>query len=329
MASFCPKCGAGLADNARFCGGCGAQFQNAAPQQPQPQQPQPYAQPQYAQQPYQQPQYAQPQPQYAPPPAAAPPPVKKKGKGLAIGIGAAALVVVLIVVIAVAGKKDKPGNGGDNGGGGGIGSFFNQGGNEENGNNGNNSSGGDAFQYGSDYIAEKLKGDYSITYKYSVSGADGSDDAMTSKYIRTSDGYYMAYSGLEMLYIKDGDMYDTYMGSEAEGFTKMDFMDPISKEEVESNMGLVGGFMSQYSAWDKSDMKRDGSETIAGRKCEKYTYSASAFGSAVKYSYCIDKDTGVCLKYSFDVSAIGQGAGSMTFECTEFKTHGVSLPNYK
>ena len=92
MARFCPTCGAGLPENAMFCGGCGAQFPSAPQQQPPVQQP--MQQPQ--QQPYmQQPQYQQP---YAPAPA----PAKKKGKGLVIALGAAALVVVVIVAAAVA-----------------------------------------------------------------------------------------------------------------------------------------------------------------------------------------------------------------------------------
>ena len=137
----------------------------------------------------------------------------------------------------------------------------------------------------------------------------------------------MSYGGMEMLYIKNGGKYDTYYGSEADGFAKMDYMPQLSQEEVESQLGLFSGFMGQYSMWSDSDMKKTGSETIAGRRCDVYTYSASALGAALKYSYSIDKATGVCLKFTCDAKA-GMDRGSMTFECTEFKTSGVSLPKY-
>ena len=135
MAKFCPNCGTGLEEAAKFCIGCGSPvtqqapppepayqpepaprqqpinqlpqqtiFQGQLPQQPYPQQPypqQPYPQQPYPQQPYPQ-QPMQPQ-AYAPAAAAEKP--KKKGKGLKIllGIGGGFVaLIVLIVVIATA-----------------------------------------------------------------------------------------------------------------------------------------------------------------------------------------------------------------------------------
>jgi len=93
MARFCPKCGGGLPENARFCGGCGAQFDVPQPAQ---QQQQPFMQ---QQQPAMQPQYQQP---YTPAPAPPPAPAKKKSKALPIVIIALLLVVALFVGIGVA-----------------------------------------------------------------------------------------------------------------------------------------------------------------------------------------------------------------------------------
>ena len=184
-----------------------------------------------------------------------------------------------------------------------------------------------AFEYGNgkDYITEHLKGDYSITYKYTVSG---SPESLVATSTRTSEGYYYNYGGMEALFIKNGDKYDTYQGSAEDGFVKVDFIDPVTQKELEDEMAfnLVFGFMNQY-ADNTSNMKKSGTATVADRDCDKYTFSYSGIGGAVKYSYYIDKETGVCLKWNYDAAAGGQTA-ALTFECTEFKTSGVSLPNY-
>ena len=199
-----------------------------------------------------------------------------------------------------------------------------------NSNNKDKSGKDEKFEYGKDYIAQNLKGDYSITYKYSVAGQE---DALVITHTRTSAGVYMSYGGMEMLYIKNGDKYDIYQGSSENGFVKVDFMDSVTQEEMESDAlysiaySFLNIFIHQYTD-NISGLKKDGSATVAGRDCEKYTFQYSGFGAAVKYTYYIDKVTGVCMKWDYDVAAAGQG-GSMTFECIEFKTSGVTLPAYK
>jgi len=183
---------------------------------------------------------------------------------------------------------------------------------------------GEAFAYGDgkDYIADKLKGDYSITYRAYMS--NDSDEFIEMTMIRTADGFYYGAYGTEVLYIKNDGVYYTYFLMDG-AFTKIDFIDPMTEEQVQAVMGGVLGFMSEYGK--VSGLKRDGSETVAGRDCERYKYGAAALSTALGFIYCIDKETGVCLKYVIDVAAGGESA-SMTFECTEFKTSGVTLPAY-
>jgi len=196
-------------------------------------------------------------------------------------------------------------------------------------NNGNNDGGEEKFEYGKDYIAQNLKGDYSISYKYT----SGGESALTMAYAQTSEGYYYNYMGTEGLFIKNGDKYDTYQGTTESGFEKVDFMDPISEEDLKNDgtysavFSMLDGFMIKYNE-NTSDMKKDGTATVAGRDCDKYTYQIAGAGMAYKYSYYIDKATGVCLKWEYDMAAGGE-TGGMTFECTEFKTSDVSLPSYK
>ena len=199
------------------------------------------------------------------------------------------------------------------------------------GGNNNSSSGNsgssdkDDFQYGNgkDYISENLKGDFSISYE--VSGSS-SDDVYKVTYARTSEGYYIDFPGMDMgpmLYIKNGDKYDLYLKNE-DVFEIIDFLDPVEEEQVQAPM--LGGFMTSYG--NLSGFERDGSETIAGRDCERFVLSGAGFGAAVRQIYCIDKATGVCMKFSMDAAMEGQ-SGNVTFECTEFKTSGVKLPDYK
>lgn len=182
----------------------------------------------------------------------------------------------------------------------------------------------DKFEYGngSDYIANNLKGDYSITYRYST---NSSEDYLDVTCARTSAGYYYSYGDSEVLYIKNGNKYDTYFGSTDGGFAKIDLIEPKTEDEVKDSFIFVG-WMSYYGAF-ASNMTKDGSTTIAGRNCDRYKYSWSYLGTAVRYVVCIDKSTGVCLKYTIDTAAGGE-KGNLSFECTEFKTSGVSLPAY-
>ena len=192
-----------------------------------------------------------------------------------------------------------------------------------NGNSGGSSS-SDKFEYGNgtDYIANNLKGDYSITYKYSSSG----DDFLEITCARTSSGYYYKYAELEVLYIKNGSKYDTYYNITGNGFTKVTWIDPKTEDDVKSEFMFITGFMTHYGS-NASDMTKIGSETVAGRNCDKYKYAWSYLGSSVQYTYCIDKATGVCLKYTYDVASGGQ-SGNLSFECTAFKTSGITLPSY-
>ena len=184
---------------------------------------------------------------------------------------------------------------------------------------GNGDNNGEAFGYGNgrDYIASHL-GDYSVTYQYSVGGAGV---ALVVTGIRTSEGYYYSISGMETLYIKNGNNYDKYFNY-GTGYIQDD--GSFTQAQVESDMSLITEFMTQYVG-DISGMKKEGTATVAGRSCDKYSFSGAGVGAAMRYFYYIDKETGVCLKWDYDASVGGENF-SVTFECTEFKTSGISLP---
>ena len=184
------------------------------------------------------------------------------------------------------------------------------------------------FKYGraEDYIKSHLTGDYSVTYAYSISEMEG---PLESTVTRTEEGYYISIMGMELLLIKNGDTYDQYYPNGENGFKKVDFLDPVTEKEVEKELfGMgSGNFMRQYDLAISSDLENEGTEKIVGRNCDKYSSKESNVAFAYKYTYWIDQETGVCMKYSFDLAAKDL-FGGISFECTEFKTSDVSLPEY-
>lgn len=186
--------------------------------------------------------------------------------------------------------------------------------------------GDSTFNYNENYINDHLKGDYSITYKI-ISSETGEDDTnYIVKMMRTSQGYYiMMGEDTEMLYIKNGDQYDMYLGNNESGFEQYTDI-KFSENEVKAQTQSFLGYMLAYSQYSDS-LKNSGNATIAGRSCDKYSYNYIVLGASAKAEYYIDKETGVCMKY-FVESKSGGESGSFQFECIEFKISGVVLPKY-
>ena len=182
------------------------------------------------------------------------------------------------------------------------------------------------FDYSGDFIAKHLTGDYSITYKmtYYETGTEvQSYDVTLSK---SGDGYYTKMGeGMEMLFIKNGEKYDMYMGDEEGVFTLIPEVQ-YTEEEVVTQSAALFGYMSVYEGLGDA-LNKVGTEKIAGRDCEKYSYEASTQGYSAKMDYYIDKENGICMKYFIEASAEGE-KGGFDYECVEFKTSGVTLPEY-
>ena len=194
-------------------------------------------------------------------------------------------------------------------------------------NNEKSSEGG--FKYGkaTEYIAEHLKGDFSITYQCHAHSSSEGAKAIETGVTRTDEGYYVHFLEGAYLLIKNGDVYDPYYLSGDDGFIKVDFVDSLSEEEVLKEVWSSSNFMTQYDRENTSDMRYDGTEEIVGRLCDKYSIGTTVPGMGIAYKYVllIDQETGVCMKYSYDLAASGNVIG-LTFECSEFKTTGVTLP---
>lgn len=190
--------------------------------------------------------------------------------------------------------------------------------------------GADNLDYTWEYILSHLPAEFSISYKI-ILNDDYGQETFYSKVVRTSKGYYFEGEGgpeNSDLYIKNGDKYDNYYYDYYE--KKFVFNDgyPQSSQSSLDDKFLIscGIYMAPWAT--TTGFTKSGSQTIAGRSCDKYIFNAVAPGVNISYTYFIDKATGVCLKMTFEASA-GSQYGGYEFECIEFKTTGVTLPSYE
>lgn len=188
----------------------------------------------------------------------------------------------------------------------------------------NNIGNGETFEFGVDYINNNLKGDYHIIYNITTY-ENGETDSIMMEQIKTQDGYYFSSDDDGMLFIKNGIEYDMYIEYDGE-YEKsgISYTDDI----VNSMMIGITGYMTTYAAFGSS-LNKTGNQTIAGRDCAEYKfdYIYPVYGYKLKYTYYIDKATGVCLKFVMEVEGEGEKIG-YEFECTAFETSGVQLPAY-
>jgi hypothetical protein len=183
------------------------------------------------------------------------------------------------------------------------------------------------FVYNTNYMTDHL-GSYSVTYKFTYFENGEETESMTVLLKKNEEGYYFnLYDGQEIMYLKEGDEYIVCMKDEENGpFKKIDGY-TMTEDDVKGSAEMVLTYMSFYSDYI-DDLSNDGEETVCGRSCDKYFFDASEMGVSSKVEFYIDKETGVCLKYSVDASADGE-SGGFKFECTEFSLENVELPAYE
>ncbi len=74
-------------------------------------------------------------------------------------------------------------------------------------------------------------------------------------------------------------------------------------------------------------LKNKGPVTVAGRACTKYEASISTLGASYSNEYCIDNETGLCLKNVVAVGSVTEGSASASYECTVFEVgYRITLP---
>ncbi len=124
-------------------------------------------------------------------------------------------------------------------------------------------------------------------------------------YDLSSDVKAVVYSKEDGVWSKEETAYNAYL-------TKAQYVQ-VAKG---ASAGIIG-YMGFYSGLSGNAVKS--SATVAGRACDKYTIKETAAASAYSLEVCIDKATGVCLKYAAS-GAVPTARAGVSLECTEFNT---------
>ena len=174
-----------------------------------------------------------------------------------------------------------------------------------------------------------------VFVKYEItSKSDGEDDVTVVIAFGAKDKVFYVNSGEEETYIdlSDDTKFIVYNKDEEGEWTKMStpyddeyFTKEQADEFVQAYFTLISSYMTQYQAFENLEATKS-SETVAGRSCDKYTVKQATIGYSINYSFCIDKATGICMKWTVEGNST-EGSGYASFECKEFKTnYTITLP---
>lgn len=171
------------------------------------------------------------------------------------------------------------------------------------------------------------KNGFEITYRYESSDSEEVSYATIGAY-KNYTWYYNGNKESGLAYEKANDLTLYYLLKDGEWEYQYAYLYDKNDSHY-SNKDLTHEFSIFLQAYEfDSGFSKNSQATIAGRKCDVYTYSVSQKGQIVssltgvdaKWSYYIDKELGICLK--FEVTGDdGSSTSTSTFEVTEFKTN--------
>lgn len=205
--------------------------------------------------------------------------------------------------------------------------------------------GGDA-SISDDYNADTTKanvaslrsnGGYFIKYQLTAesTGEDAENTNEELTLAAKNDVYYIKNSNVEEAYydLSNNDYAAVYTkGEDGWTLTFKAYDENYTKADAKEAFTAFESYFVMYATLDEGLEKS--SATIAGRACDKYSWGVSMnflVNVSAKSECCIDKATGICLKWAASASASGigmdSGSGSTNFECKEFRTsYSPALP---
>lgn len=172
---------------------------------------------------------------------------------------------------------------------------------------------------------EKIATEKGYLVKYAIYETDNSEKESETMTIGASGDYtwYISNDQGGAFMYKDGMMYTWKYEN---GSWEYNGRYETSAEESASLTNLFSSYLLLgYSFGDS--MKKSGTKTIAGRKCDIYTYKMGMLNFSYSYSYYLDQETGMCMKYEIGAKS-GTDSASVGMEVTEikFNVDPISLP---
>ncbi len=198
-----------------------------------------------------------------------------------------------------------------------------------------------------EYDAEKVQASinrltesgYKITVRYlTIDTETGSQPNITSSgFTIAADGDFWYCEQLDngtrntvYMDFSDDVEYVTYAkadGEEKWTKTTIAYDDVGSKETVKSL--YINTYINVFTNYGvlAAGLKNKGTITVAGRECTKYEASASVLGASYNNEYCIDNETGLCLKNVMALGTTTDGSATTSYECTVFEVgYQIVLP---
>ena len=187
---------------------------------------------------------------------------------------------------------------------------------------------------------ESMRQDKGYLIRYNISATEDSESNTVSIGAK-GDIYYVASGDSEYYYDASGEdaiVYYTKDSAEAD-WTKssMEFSEYFTREDAIESMEAViqihSGWLTYYQGFISSmDGATKTTATVAGRSCDKYTFSAAALTgkglstARATYECYVDKSTSICLKWTQTLTAEGR-TESWSMECVAFSTNpDLTLP---
>ena len=205
---------------------------------------------------------------------------------------------------------------------------------DENG-SGGGSGGGDGTPQLTEAQKAKLKAlnGYEITFEYNVSDEAGTENGEYTLGEK-GDVSWFSTEGISMALKKTGSTIETYMGmpDEEDEDTIVWYSFGGDTADQDFDISFAEGFFAWANDYDLSDFTSAGTDTVAGRSCNKYTYTDSAYGygeyATASWTIWIDKELDITMKFEVSGSSSNQGSSEYYYRITSFKTgNEVTLPD--
>lgn len=183
---------------------------------------------------------------------------------------------------------------------------------------------------------DKLKNEKGVLIEMTVTSTETGEapEVGTITYAENKDAFYFKSEEDEIMFdFSNPDKCVTYEKNTDGTWEKYDTVyaeSGITREQMEASASLytmaLTGYLGNYSQF-AGQMMTVTSDKVAGRNCDKFTYSMMFMGVGVEYTFCVDKETGMCLEWKMKAAAGMEGSATVEYTCTRFETpYTITFP---